>query len=40
MEMRVCGNSFVIVYGFSGCGKKDYLRVRIEDRIGEQSLVF
>lgn len=31
MEVGVCGSSFVIVSDFLGCGKKDYLRVRIED---------
>lgn len=36
MEMGVCGSYFVIVSDFSGCAKKDYMRVRIEDRIGEQ----
>ena len=30
MEVGVCGSSSVIVSDFLGCGKKDYLRMRIE----------
>lgn len=31
--MGVYGSFFVIVSAFSGCGKKGYLRVRMEERI-------